>query len=229
MYNFSVEKVVNDLKYFGFAKLPSIKELVCENNYFDIYKRSKTNNSYQKNSPAHLKLINDMGLELLFDELYKHGRALNLKISKDDRYLISRYVSQGQFTEGYRGHFDSHFITIVLPIYIPVNGCELTSGELLAIPNFRKQPANEIINIMQKAYYKRLNREKVYLYLVNNGQAFTFNFQDYEPLVFYGNRTFHGNFPLLSGDTDRLTFLCHLYDTSPKFGIGSVLRTLRNR
>jgi hypothetical protein len=112
---------------------------------------------------------------------------------------------------------------------IPNINEKFTNGELLAIPNFRGHVSNELINIFQKAFYKKLNSKQTYQDLIKQSKARLFNFSDYEPLVFYGNRTFHGNFPLINSSSDRLTFLCHLYDTSPRFGVGSLLRKIRNR
>lgn len=229
MYEYNTEKVIADLKTHGFSKLPSVKVLTQEKKYFDMYKNEGELQTYKENSKAHLKLINDMDLENLFDALYIHGQELKLKINRDDRYFISRFVKSEQASEGYRGHFDSHFITIVIPVLIPKITEKFINGELLAAPNFRGHISSEIVNICQKAYFKKLNSKKSYLDLIKKSKANVFNFSDYEPLVFYGNRTFHGNFPLLNITSDRLTFLCHLYDTSPRFGIGSLLRKIRNR
>ena len=229
MYSYSVDKVIQHLSHQGFAKLPSIQSLVEKNNYFEIFKNANQQKTYTENSPAHLKLIDDMGLKKLFDALYNHGKELSLRIDKMDQYFISRFVKNGQSSEGYRGHFDSHFITIVLPVLIPEDGSQYNCGELLAAPNFRGHISSEIINIFQKAYFKKLNSKEMYRELINKGTGITLNFRDYEPFVFYGNRTFHGNFPLTNSSSDRLTFLCHLYDTSPRYGVGALFRKLRRR
>jgi hypothetical protein len=224
-----VNKVIQDLNHHGFAKLPSIQSLVEENNYVEIFQNEDQQKTFKENSLAHLKLIDDMGLKKLFDALYFHGKELGLRIDKMDQYFISRYVKNGQSSEGYRGHFDSHFITIVLPALIPQDGGQYNCGELLAVPNFRGHISSEIINIFQKAYFKKLNSEDAYRELINNGKGVSLNFRDYEPFIFYGNRTFHGNFPLTNSSSNRLTFLCHLYDTSPRYGIGAILRKVRRR
>jgi len=229
MYTYSIDKVIADLKSSGFSKLPSIRHLIKKNKYFDMYKDERVLSTYRENSIAHLNLIKDMDLESLFDALYAHGKELKLRVKREDKYFISRYVKNGEVSEGFRGHFDSHFITIVLPVCIPDGGERFTNGELFVMPNFRGHVSNEAINIFQKIYSKMLNNEKTYLDLLKIGKASLLDFKDYEPFVFYGNRTFHGNFPLLKSNSDRLTFICHLYDTSPRFGIGALLRKLRNR
>lgn len=229
MYSYSAKKVIEDIQNFGFAKLPSIKTLVEKNNYLEIFQNENNQKTYKQNAHAHLKLIEDMRLDELFRAFYDHGKNLGLNIDRTDQYFIARYVKNCQTSEGYRGHFDSHFITIVLPVLIPQDGIPYKSGELFALPNLREHTKNEIINIIQKAYFKKLNSEQKYIELIKNGQAVINNFRDYKPFVFYGNRTFHGNFPLINNSTERLTFLCHLYDTSPRYGVGALLRKLRNR
>ena len=229
MYSYSVDKVIKDLNQNGFSKLPSIRDLVIEKNYIEQFMKEEKHRTYKENSPTHLKIIEDMGLEKLFNALYLHGRELGLNIINDDKYFIARYVKNGQSSEGFRGHFDSHFITIVLPVLIPSNGIRLESGELLVVPKFRKIISNELINILQKAFFKRLNNKKSFKEFLTSGKGKLYDFLDQEPLIFYGNRTFHGNFPLSQCDSDRITFLCHLYDTSPPYGIGAFLRNLRKR
>lgn len=229
MYSYSSEKVIKDLINHGFSKLPSIRSIVQKNNYFEIYKSESVTKTYKENSLAHLKLIEDMDLKKLFKALYNHGKDLNLSINEKDHYFISRFVRNGQTNEGFKGHFDSHFITIVLPVFIPQNKKQYNCGELLAAPKFRGNTSSEIINILQKVYTKKFNSKEKFIELIRKGKAITFNFNDYKPLIFYGNRTFHGNFPLIGSTSDRLTFLCHLYDTSPPYGIGTILRKIRRR
>jgi hypothetical protein len=228
MYTYSADKVIADLKAQGFSKLPSVSSLLQQNNYFDTYKNEGELETYKENSPTLLKLIKDMNLEKLFDALYIHGKELKLKMNHEVRF-ISRYVKNGQVSEGYLGHFDRQFVTIVIPVSIPQVGEQFTNGELFAAPNFRGHIPSKIINIFRRLYFKKLNTKKTYLNLIKKGKANVFNFRDYEPFVFYGNRTFHGNFPLLNNKSDRLTFLCHLYDTSPRLGIRALLRKLSNR
>ena len=56
------------------------------------------------------------------------------------------------------------------------------------------------------------------------------NFRNYEPLLFIGNTTLHTNYPVSLGCSSyRLTLLAHFFDPSPKFGVGGLLRLLRNR
>ena len=228
-YKYSVDKVIFNLETNGFSHLPSIRSLLQKNKYFDLFKNEGEIKTFKENSHAHIKLIEDMDLEKLFKALFIHGKDLGLNVNYKDKYFISRYIKDGQSSEGYRGHFDSHFITIVLPVSIPDSNIKYKNGELFAIPNYRKHSSNEMLNIFQKIYYKKLNTRKTYLDLIDNGKAHVLNFKDYKPFIFYGYRTFHGNFPLMESSSERLTFLCHLFDSSPRVGIGKLLRIIRNR
>lgn len=56
------------------------------------------------------------------------------------------------------------------------------------------------------------------------------DFSDYQPLLFTGNTTFHGNSPVQAGASEnRMTILTHFFDPFPKFGVGKVMRMLRSR
>jgi len=49
-------------------------------------------------------------------------------------------------------------------------------------------------------------------------------------LLFIGNTTLHTNHPVFSSCSSyRLTLLAHFFDPSPKYGVGSLLRLIRNR
>ena len=63
-----------------------------------------------------------------------------------------------------------------------------------------------------------------------NHRQITDDFLDYSPLLFIGNTTLHTNKQVsLDCSSYRLTLLAHFFDPSPKYGIGSILRALRNR
>ena len=56
------------------------------------------------------------------------------------------------------------------------------------------------------------------------------DFRDYQPLLFVGNTTLHTNYPVSSNCSSyRLTLLAHFFDPSPKYGVGGLLRLMRNR
>ena len=229
-YEYNTKLILKNLNNRGFSFLPTIKPILEANNIYKKYISENIESTYAEASKTHKFLINLLDLEPLFGEL--HGLAeqkMKKKIDLNDQYLISRHVKPGQISEGYRGHFDSHFVTIVLPVKIPNILMKKTSGQLIALPNARKIPRNELWNIYGKIIWKRYNSEIGYDRLVLEKDAFELDFSNYKPLIFIGNSTFHGNRPLSGSDEPRLSMLCHLFDTSPKIGVGSLMRLIRNR
>ena len=86
------------------------------------------------------------------------------------------------------------------------------------------------MNITQKIFSKKYNNKKSLEKLLIKKKYFEFDFQDYEPLIFFGTRTFHLNRNLdEKNDTHRLTFLSHYFDISSNFGIGNLMRIIRKK
>lgn len=231
MYEYNCEKVCSSLFSKGYAYLPSIQNLIESNNTKEEAFAEIKDKTYSLNNKAHLKLMKAMDLERFFGAVFQEAtNQLRLKIKLEDRYFVARRVKSGQLSESYRGHFDSHFLTIVLPIKIPVSNVESNGrGELKAVPDARKIPRSELVNLFQKTYWKKFASESGFSDISKKKTVITEFFDDYRPLAFIGTTTFHGNNILLEQYEDRLTFLCHLYDTSPKYGVGALLRRLRNR
>jgi len=231
LYEYDCERASNEFFNNGFVYLPSIKKLIDENNIVSEAFSDIGGRTYSTNNKSQKKLIELMGLETFFQSVFTRAVSdFKLKIDQNDRYFVARKVDPGQSSEKYRAHFDSHFLTIVLPIQIPAsnNGKE-ERGELKAAPNARKYPKSEIINIFQKAYWKKYASEEGFIQISKKTNVLTEYFDDYRPLAFLGITTFHGNNLVSHGVDKRLTFLCHLYDPSPRYGIGATLRKLRNR
>ena len=229
-YSLNKEKIIKDLDENGYSFLPSIKEIIDSHNIYKKYLDEGISDTYSESTETHKLLIRLMGLEPLFSKLYLLAKK-NTKhtIDPNDQYLISRHVHPGQVSEGYRGHFDSHFITIVLPVQIPKKITPKKSGQLIALPKARKIPKTELNNIYGKIHWKRRNSESEYDKLILEKNALELDFSDYKPLIFIGNTTFHGNRPLSGSNEPRLSMLCHLFDTNPKYGVGAFMRLLRNR
>jgi len=231
MYEYNVENCCREIFENGFSYLPSIKTLIDENNICDEALQEIGSKTYSTDNRAHKKLVDLMNLEPLFESVF--NKAVNdfrVSIDKTDRYFVARKVDPGQSSEKYRAHFDSHLLTIVLPISIPKpeNGFS-DRGELKAAPNARKFPRYELINILQKAYWKRYASEAGFDTVSKSTHVLTEYFDDYKPLAFLGTTTLHGNNFVSEKSESRLTFLCHLYDPSPRYGIGTLLRKIRGR
>ena len=230
-YEYDADKSCYEIFEQGFSYLPSIKNLIDQNNILEDALEEIGTKTYSTDNAAHLKLMDLMNLEPLFENVFnKAVKDLKVKIKKSDRYFVARKVDPGQSSEAYRAHFDSHLLTIVLPIRIPIARDGLIErGELKAAPNARKFPKYEIINIFQKVYWKKYASEEGFSIVSKETRVLTEYFDDYRPLAFFGTTTLHGNNFVAESAESRLTFLCHLYDPSPKYGIGALLRNIRGR
>ena len=130
----------------------------------------------------------------------------------------------------YRAHFDSHLFTMVLPIKIPKPLNSGTAGDLIYFPKARKPPKNEIHNFIGKALHKRFATKKGIENFSQIKNKKVDNFDDYRPLLFFGNTTLHTNKQVSSDCSSyRLTLLAHFFDPSPKYGVGGILRLIRSR
>ena len=161
-------------------------------------------------------------------EIAKNEFGYKGKIS--NQYHIARRVDPGNSIEMFRAHFDSHLFTMVLPIKIPVAQDGGTVGDLIYFPNARKSPTNEISNAFGKASHKRFaSKEGLEVFAKSHNQI-TDDFTDYSPLLFVGNTTLHTNRQVSQDCSSyRLTLLAHFFDPSPRYGVGEMLRMLRNR
>jgi hypothetical protein len=229
-YKYDTLKIINNLKSKGYSFLPSIQQQVDNLETYNKFSNEELSKTYSTNSSAHLELVNFLKLDTLFTELYERAYEFtNKKIDINDKYFVSRFVSPGQTSEGYRGHFDSHLFTIVLPIRIPNDTKIDDRGQLIVFPKARKEPSLDVVNIFQKTVWKRYSNKHGFKKLSKKKHSFENDFTDYRPLIFIGNTTFHGNKPLQNLGEARLSMLCHLYDTGGKAGIGSIIRKIRAR
>ena len=216
----------------GYVKLPSIFNTELRSSVYRSCLDEIAENTYAENLPSNIEFVKNFGiLENLKPKLFEIGRKYFSKnISSEDVYNICRLVRPGDENEGYRGHFDSHLFTLVTPINIPDNENIEHGGQLHIYPKARPYPKNEVANIYGKARYKSYNSEKGFEALGKKTQMLTNDFNDYRPLLFIGNTTFHGNSPIQSNSIgNRMTILTHFFDPSPRFGVGRLVRKLRKR
>lgn len=228
----SLNESLEELRKHGSVKLPSVYTASWRQETYTNCLKQIGAKSYGENLQGNLDfLIHTKIIKILvpalanFAELY-----LNKSVIQDDIYNVCRVVRPGDSTEGFRGHFDSHLFTLVTPINIPDFGEVKNGGQLHYYPKARKQPNSEIANILGKAFYKRYNSSDGFDKLAAKTLRKTDNFMDYRPLLFLGNTTFHGNSPVEAKSSEnRMTILTHFFDPSPKYGVGKILRLLRNR
>jgi hypothetical protein len=213
----------------GYAKLPSLREFDLDFLASDISNEMGTS-TFKELGLNHKNFLDELKFDkYLTPKLHKIAKeAFNYKGDLSNQYHIARKVEPGNSKEMFRAHFDSHLFTMVLPIKIPETTKEGTSGDLIYFPNARKVPSNEITNFIGKAYYKKY-ASKEGMEKFSSSKKID-NFRDYQPLLFVGNTTLHTNYPVsLNCSSFRLTLLAHFFDPSPKYGVGGLLRLIRNR
>ena len=222
-----LENLLND----GFVKLPSLRMLDLENIASNISDEMGSL-TFKELGSCHKAFLDELAIEkYLTPKLHKiASEVFNYKGNCSNQYHIARKVEPGNTKEMFRAHFDSHLFTMVLPIKIPEASNNGTAGDLIYFPYARKVPGNEITNFIGKAYYKRYASKEGMEKFSSNSTKKVDDFRDYQPLLFVGNTTLHTNYPVSSNCSSyRLTLLAHFFDPSPKYGVGGLLRLMRNR
>ena len=230
--NVNISQELENLIRLGFCKFPSLKSL---KNFEEIRKDiilSQDDKTYKEENFFHYRILKLIKFEEKFLPHLKELAREKFKIkgNLDKPYMIKRTVKPGEKFEGYRAHFDSHLFTLVIPINIPTETNIFNRGQLIFFPNIRKFNTNEFINIFQKMYFKRFNNDEKIGQLSKKHEMKVESFDNYEPILFLGYRTLHMNKCMdEKNKQSRITLLCHYYDASPKYGIGNILRLIRNR
>ncbi len=222
---------LDSLLKHGYVKLPSLKAYNLDA-IADKINIEMDGETFVELSPSHKGFLEELELDkFLTPKLYEIAKnALGYKGEITNQYHIARRVAPGNSKEMFRAHYDSHLFTIVLPIKIPQAKNGGTVGDLIYFPSARKSPKNEITNFFGKALHKRFASKNGMEAFATNHRQITDDFQDYSPLLFIGNTTLHTNKPVSSDCSSyRLTLLAHFFDPSSKYGIGGILRMLRNR
>lgn len=216
----------------GAVKLPSVKDAIWRKETYKDCLEAMGNKSYGENLDPNLRFLKNTNiLSSLLPKLVEISQEkMGVTVDSSDIYNVCRLVRPGDKAEGYRGHFDSHLFTLVTPINIPNFENIKDAGQLHYYPYARLRPTSEIKNVIGKMSYKRFNTQKGFDKLALKKKRIIEDFQDYCPLLFLGNTTFHGNSPVQFNSTEnRMTILTHFFDPSPKYGIGNMMRKIRSR
>ena len=222
-----LESLLNE----GFVKLPSLRMLNLEHIASNISDEMGSL-TFKELGLCHKNFLDELAIEkYLTPKLHKiASEVFSYKGDDSNQYHVARKVEPGNATEMFRAHFDSHLFTMVLPIKIPETSNNGTAGDLIYFPYARKVPGNEITNFVGKAYYKRYASKEGMEKFSSNSSKKVDDFRDYQPLLFVGNTTLHTNYPVSPDCSSyRLTLLAHFFDPSPKYGVGGLLRLIRNR
>jgi hypothetical protein len=213
----------------GYVKLPSIASL-------DLKKISErissqiSDKTYTELNDEHKIFIGKLLLDKhLAPKLFDFAqRRFGYKGLISNQYHVARSTIPGD--QKYRGHFDSHIFTLVIPLRIPeVNATNDSIGELIFFPNMRVFPKNEFTDFIGKLWTKQYSSESGIKKLAKKKKININSFRDYEPLLFLGNTVFHANKPISQNlDSNRLTLLAHYFDPFP-YSVGNLLRKIRSR
>ena len=226
-----IDSNLENLLKHGFVKLPSLKMFELDLLADDISDEMGPL-TFKELGSRHKRFLDKLEVnKYLTPKLHGIARdCFNYKGDSSNQYHVARKVEPGNSKEMFRAHFDSHLFTMVLPIKIPDANQDGSAGELMYFPNARKAPKNEISNFIGKAFYKKYaSKEGLEKFSLRSTKKVD-NFRDYQPLLFIGNTTLHTNYPVSSSCSSyRLTLLAHFFDPSPKYGVGGLLRLIRNR
>lgn len=211
----------------GYVKLPDLRSTADTSEII----AAKHSGTYSSGSQFQNKYHERIGLNKIIKQLSDIAISkFNIKVDETDIYKILRVVQSSNTSESYRMHFDSHIFTLVTPVIIPKTK-SLESGQLITFPNLRVEPIGNIYNFISKVYYKIFFQgKKNTIKLSDKIKPVEFDFSDNAPILFLGRATLHGNrgFDELP-DGIRITMLTHFFDSSPKYGIGNLIRLIRNR
>ena len=229
--NYEIDE--NELFKKGYLELSFLSELIDREDLIREILNNIGESTFLELTVEKFNFLYQLGYtSVIADNLFRIAKnRLNYNGSINNQYHVARYVRRGNSKEQYRGHFDSHLFTMVTPLLIPkVVDKNKPIGELYVWPNARKQPKNEIINILGKIYFKKYANKESVLKLKSKEILKTFYFEDFKPILFLGNTAFHTNSQVKNdASSDRLTFLSHYFDPNPNFSIGSILRRIRKR
>jgi len=230
-YWIDIDKRLEELVNNGFVKLPSLKIFQLDD-LADKINAEMNGSTFVELCSSHNLFLQQLCIDQnLTPKLHQIARnILGYRGEISNQYHIARRVEAGNTKEMFRAHFDSHLFTLVLPIKIPKPNDGKVTGDLIYFPKARKEPKSEIGNFIGKISYKRFASKSGIDKFSESHHKLTDDFQDYKPLLFIGNTTLHTN-KMVSSECEsyRLTLLAHFFDPSPKYGLGGVLRLLRNR
>ena len=230
-YWIDIDEKLEELMNNGFVKLPSLKSFQLDD-LADNINAEMNGSTFVELCPSHDLFLKQLCIDqYLTPKLNEIARKLlGYRGESSSQYHIARRVEAGNTKEMFRAHFDSHLFTLVLPIKIPKQKDGEMAGDLIYFPKARKSPKSEIGNFIGKISHKRFASKSGIERFSESHNILTDNFQDYRPLIFIGNTTLHTNKQVSADcETYRLTLLAHFFVFCPKYGVGGMLRLLRNR
>lgn len=215
----------------GFFKFNEpIDQSFCKNLLGDRIE-SVTQSRYISGATEVQALLDELGADTLARGIAdKLEEQLGIELIRGRNHHVLRSVRPGDVGEAFRGHFDSHALTVLIPLQIP-SGYQEGRGELFFSSLTRRWPRSEVENLIGKFIWKLklaiLGSEST---LKGLPRLRKFNFDDGCPIIFLGKVCFHGNYPLYSSTAGfRHTLLAHFFDDSGPLSVSELIRRLRKR
>ena len=215
MENFFSDKQFNILREF-------VDNKININKHKSFFLTSKTNSEldtfFQNN-----KVIRDK-----IETVIKKFNFVNENNDSFHSYKALRVIKNNRIKRQVRDfHFDSHILTILIPIYIP-NRKKSENGHLMMSSKLRRQTKNIFINIFQKFLYqnKILFHLTKYIWFQKKLNFVKILLKPKSIFIFNGFTNLHGNLEIYQGDT-RATFLIHVFDLFKDSKLVTFNRNLR--
>jgi len=113
----NLDSDLKKLLHDGYCYLSPIQDIFPLGDLYQSCAFEIGDKTYAENLSAHKRFIEEIGVSsVLLPALYALARtSMGYTGEGDDEYHISRLVRPGDLSEGYRGHFDSHLFTLVIP------------------------------------------------------------------------------------------------------------------
>ena len=184
-----------------------------------------------QDSQLHLKYLKKIEKFILPELIKKVPKHLKKNVRKNDLYNITKIVRPYEISESDRSHFDSHLFTLITPINIPKSSSKVNRGQLVVFQKLRKEPMNELFNLLGKLYYFIFYSSPQKLQkLFDTKNYIELDFYDMVPVIFLGRQCFHYSMPFESNNNEcHILLITHFFDPSPFWSVGNVNRYIRNR
>ncbi len=212
--------------FFSDEQFKILKEFVDKkinhNNDKSFFLTSKTN------SELDIFFQNNKDLRDKIEMVIKKFDFVNENNDSSYSYKCLRVIKNSRIKRQIRDfHFDSHILTILIPIYIP-DRKNSENGHLMMSPKLRKQTKNIFLNIIQKFFYQNriLFHLTKYKWFQKKMNFVKILLKPKSIFIFNGFTNLHGNLEIYQGDT-RATFLIHVFDLFKDSKLVTFNRNLR--
>ena len=184
-----------------------VDQKIIENNNKSFFLTSNTN------SDIDFFFKTNLTINKKIETIIKQFNFVKIDENNHETYKCLRVLKKSRIKKQSRDfHFDSHLLTILVPIYIP-NREGSENGHLMMSPKLRAETKNIFKNIFQKLFYqnKILSQLTKYAWFRKKISLEKIILKPKSIFIFNGFTNLHGNLEIFEEDT-RATLLIHAYD-----------------